>query len=160
MQNDHGAAVGRLNAGEPIAPLEFSWIERAWNVMSHLDRERRQIVGIHLGAIAGNDANLASLSPDERIAFSFRYALLDALIMTGILDRYMDDAKLREKVFAAAATLPCDKNDLGEAMMLKRLRESPPDIVQKMIEEMRQAGYDPDHPRLGEKFTAWMDHNV
>jgi hypothetical protein len=36
----------------------------------------------------------------------------------------MDDAKLREKVFAAAARLPCDKNDLGEAMTLKRLRES------------------------------------
>jgi hypothetical protein len=85
MQNDDGAAVARLNAGEPIAPLEFSWIERAWNLMNHLDRERRQTVGIHLGAIAGNDANLASLSPDQRIAFSFRYALLDALIMTGIL---------------------------------------------------------------------------
>jgi hypothetical protein len=128
MQNDDGAALARLNAGEPIAPLEFSWMERAWNLWSHLVRERRQTVGIHLGAIAGNEANLASLSPDQRIAFSFRYALLDALITAGILDRYMDDAKLREKVFAAAATLPCDKNDLGEAMMLKRLRESPQQV--------------------------------
>jgi hypothetical protein len=45
-------------------------------------------------------------------------------------------------------------------MILKRLRESPPDIVEKMIEEMRQVGYDPDHPKLSEKFMAWMYHNV
>jgi len=45
-------------------------------------------------------------------------------------------------------------------MMLMQLRESPPDAVEKMIEEMREAGYDPDHPRLGEKLIAWMHHNV
>ena len=111
-------------------------------------------------AVAGNDPNLSSLRSDDRIAFVVRYALLDSLIKAGILDRYMEDAKLRQKVFAAAATLPCDLNDFGEAMMLKRLRESPPGVVEKMTEEMRQAGYDPDHPKLGEKFIAWMDHNV
>jgi hypothetical protein len=160
MQTDDGAAVARLNAGEPMVPVEFSWIERAWNAIGHLALGPRHSIGIDLGAVAGNDASLASLSPEMRIAFTFRYALLDALIKAGILDRYMEDAKLRQKVFAAVASLPCGKNDLGEAMMLKRLRESPPDIVEKMTEEMRQAGYDPDHPKLGEKFLAWMDHNV
>jgi hypothetical protein len=159
MQNDYGAAVARLNAGEPVAPVEFSSIERAWNAMGHLARGPRHSVGIDLGAVAGNDASLSSLSPDQRIAFTFRYALLDALTTAGILDRYMADANLRPKVFAAAASIPCDKNDLGEAMALKRLRESPPDVVQKMTEEMRQAGYDPDRPKLGEKFISWMDHN-
>jgi len=160
MQNDDGAAVARLNAGEPMAPVEFSWIEHAWNALGHLAPWPRHSTGIDLGAVAGNDASLASLSPEKRIAFACRYALLEALIKAGILDHYMEDAKLRQKVFAAVASLPCDKNDLGEAMMLKRLRESPPDIVEKMTEEMRQAGYDPDHPNLGEKFIAWMDHNI
>ena len=27
-----------------------------------------------------------------------------------------------------------------------------------MTEEARQAGYDPDHPKLDEKFMAWMNH--
>jgi hypothetical protein len=63
-----------------------------------------------------------------------RYALLDLLIRAGVLDRYMEDATLRHKVFTAAATLPCDINDFGEVMMLKRLRESPPDVVEKMID--------------------------
>jgi hypothetical protein len=160
MQDDDGVAVARLNAGEPIAPVELSLIERAWNRLSQLDKDQPQRIGIHLMAVAGNDPNLSSLSPDQRIAFTFRYALVAALIKAGILDRYMEDAKLRPKVFAAAASMPCDKNDLGEAMALKRLRESPPDVVEKMTEEMKQAGYDPDHPKLGEKFISWMHHNV
>jgi hypothetical protein len=160
MQSDDGAAVARLNAGEPIAPVEFSLIERVWNALSRFRREQPQSIGIDLGAIAGNDSSLSSLSPGQRIAFSVRYALLDALIRAGILDRFMEHAKLRQKVFAAAASLPCDINDFGEAMMLKRLRESSPDVVEKMKEEMRQAGYDPNHPKLGEKFVSWMDQNV
>ena len=160
MQNDDGAAVARLNAGEPIAAVQCSLIERAWNALGHHARGPRHSIGIDLGAVAGNDSTLSALSPDQRIAFTVRYALLDALITTGILDRFMEDAKLRQRVFVAAATLPCDKSDLGEAMILKRLRESPPDIVEKMIEEMRQVGYDPDHPKLSEKFMAWMHHNA
>jgi hypothetical protein len=160
MQSDDGAAVARLNAGEPIGPVEFSLIERVWNALSRFRREQPQSIGIDLGAIAGNDSSLSSLSPGQRIAFSVRYALLDALIRAGILDRFMEHAKLRQKVFAAAASLPCDINDFGEAMMLKRLRESSPDVVEKMKEEMRQAGYDPNHPKLGEKFVSRMDQNV
>jgi hypothetical protein len=159
MQNDDAAAAARVTAGEPVAPVEFSLIERAWNDLSRFPRDPPQKVG-HLTAIAGNNPDLPSLNPDQRIAFAVRYALLDVLIRAGLLDRYMEDATLRHKVFAAAATLPCDINDFGEVMMLKRLRESPPDVVEKMIEEMGQAGYDPDHPKLGEKFIAWMHHNV
>jgi hypothetical protein len=148
-----------LNAGEPIAPVDASLIERAWKALSQLDAIQRNTVGIQLGAVAGNDSNASALSPDQRLAFSFRYALLDALLKRGILDSYMEDANLRHQVFAAAASMPCDKNDLGEASLLRRLRESPPDIVEKMTEEMKQAGYDPDHPKLDEKFMAWMNTN-
>jgi hypothetical protein len=159
MQNDDAAAAARVNAGEPVAPVEFSLIERAWNRLSQLATDLPQRVG-HLMAVAGNHPDLSSLSPDQRIAFTVRYAQLDALIRAGVLDRYIEDATLRQKVFAAAATLPCDISDFGEVMALKRLRESPPDVVEKMTEEMRQSGYDPDHPKLGENFIFWMDHNV
>ena len=91
MQNDYGEAVGRLNAGEPIAPVDASLIERAWKALSQLDAIQRNSVGIQLGAVAGNDSNASALSPDQRLAFGFRYALLDALLKRGILDRYMED---------------------------------------------------------------------
>lgn len=145
MQNDDAAVAARVTAGEPVAPVEF------WDLPQRTG---------HLMAVAGNHPDLSSLSSGQRIAFAVRYALLDALIRAGILDRFMEHAKLRQKVFAAAASLPCDINDFGEAMMLKRLRESSPDVVEKMKEEMRQAGYDPNHPKLGEKFVSWMDQNV
>jgi hypothetical protein len=159
MQNDDAAVAARVTAGEPVAPVEFSLIERAWNRLSQLATDLPQRTG-HLMAVAGNHPDLSSVSSGQRFAFAVRYAQLDALIRAGVLDRYMEDATLRQKVFAAAASLPCDINDFGEAMMLKRLRESSPDVVEKMKEEMRQAGYDPNHPKLGEKFVSWMDQNV
>lgn len=88
-----------------------------------------------------------------------RYAMLDALVDRGILDEYMKDESLRKKVFAAAALFPCDKNDLGEALAQRLARDSPPDVAQKTSEEFRQAGYDPDHPKVGGKFIDWMRDN-
>ena len=78
MQNDDAAAAERVNVGEPVAPVEFSLIERAWNRLSQLATDLPQRVG-HLMAVAGNNPDLSSLSPDQRIAFTVRYAQLDAL---------------------------------------------------------------------------------
>ena len=71
----------------------------------------------------------------------------------------MNDESQRKRVFAAAASFPCNKNDLGEAMMHKMLRDSPPDVVQSAYEEYRQAGYDPEHPKVAERFKRWMHDN-
>jgi hypothetical protein len=88
-----------------------------------------------------------------------RYVLLDALVERGILDEYMKEEPLQRKVFAAAAQFPCDKNDLGEALAQRLARESSPDVAQKTSEELRQAGYDPDHSKAGERLIAWVrDH--
>jgi uncharacterized repeat protein (TIGR03803 family) len=59
------------------------------------------------------------------------FALLDALVERGSLIDYMENESLRKQVFAAAATIPCDKNDLGEALDL-------------------------DQPKVGQKFIEWM----
>jgi len=71
----------------------------------------------------------------------------------------MEDESLRKRVFAAAATVPCNKNDLGEALALRMLRDSPPDIVEKAKEETRQAGCNADHPKVGNKLIEWMRDN-
>jgi hypothetical protein len=59
-------------------------------------------------------------------------------------------------VFAAAATIPCDKNDLGEALAQRMLRNSSPDVVERTKDEALQAGWDLDRPKVGETFIEWM----
>jgi hypothetical protein len=95
-------------------------------------------------------------SDDKLFALMARYALLDALVERGTLNDYMDDESLRKRAFAAAATIPCDKNDLGEALAQRTLRNSTPDVVERTKEEARQAGWDLDRPKVGEKFIEWI----
>jgi hypothetical protein len=155
VHEDLRAAVERLNAGEPIAPVEAILVERVWELASSV-AARQHSIGFDFGAMAGSDARFAPLHPDRRIAITARYQLLDTLSKCGFIDSYVEDAELRKKVFAAVASLPCNKNDLGEAFWLRRLQELSPDLAQKARDEARQAGYDPDHPQLGARLNAWM----
>jgi hypothetical protein len=86
-----------------------------------------------------------------------RYALLDALIERGVLDEYMKDEPLR--VFAAAASLPCNKEDLTEALAQRLLHEASPEVAEKAIAKMKEAGYDLNHPNVCKKFIEWMRDN-
>ena len=152
-----GEATERLNAGGPIAPIDPALIERVWTIMSQLPADQRHHTSIGLGAIA--DPALAPPTPDQMVGLMARSAMLDALIERGIFDDHLRDESLRKKLFAAAASLPFDKNDLAVALAEKILRESPPDLLEKSKEELRLAGYDPAHLKVADKFTEWMrDH--
>jgi hypothetical protein len=153
---EFNAYAERINEGAPIAQVEAYLIEGMWEALSRMPAEKRQHVSVGLGAFARVNPNFAPPSPEQTVALLARYALLDALIERGILDDYMRDELLRKRVFAAAASLPCDKNDLSEALAQKILRESPAEVVASTKEEMRLAGYDPDHPKVGDKFIEWM----
>jgi len=155
QDDDWNAATERINAGVQIAQVEPSLIEHMWDVLTRISAERRQHVSIGFDALAFGNPKFAR-NPEQQVALMARYALLDALIERGILDDCMEDESLRKRVFAAAASLPCDKNDLGEALAQKVLHESPPGVVEKTKREMRQAGCDPNHPKVGDKFIQWM----
>jgi hypothetical protein len=156
---DLNAVTDRINAGAEIASVEPSLIEHTWQAISSIPREQRQNTGIDLHAVAHGDPDLLPQDPAQRVAMMMRYALLDALVERGILDEFMNDESLRKKVFAAAALFPCDKNDLGEALAQQLALNSPPDVAQKTSEDFRQAGYDPDHPKVSGKFIDWMRDN-
>ena len=152
------AATERLNAGAQIVQLEPSLIEHMWKALSRIPRNEAQPTAV--GYIAAQLApELEPRSPEHKLAMMARYALLDELIERGILDDYMKDETLRKKVFAAAARLPCDQNDLSEAVAERVLRRSPPDIREKTKQDLLQAGYDPDHLKVADKFIAWMRDN-
>jgi hypothetical protein len=47
----------------------------------------------------------------------------------------MKDEAARKDVFAAAATIPCDKDDLAEALAERLLRSPSPEVVEQTKEE-------------------------
>lgn len=156
--DDLDAAVDRINAGAEVATVEPSLIEYMWKRISSIPREQRKSTSAGFCGVLADPDRLPQ-NPDQRAAMMIRYALLNALVERGILDDYMKDESLRQRVFAAAALFPCDKNDLGEAVAQRLVRDSSPDVAQKSGEEFRQAGYAPEHPKVGGKFIDWMRHN-
>lgn len=148
------AATTRLNAGEQIPEVEATWIEQMWDVRSRIPPEKREHTAIGLGAIAGGDPS--QIDPEHRVALMARCLLLDAIVELRVLDDYMNEESKRKKVFAAAASIMCNKNDLGEALAQKHIPESPADMAEKMKQELRAAGCDPDHPKIGDRFIRWM----
>ena len=148
----------RINAGAPIPTIEPSQIEHVWERLSHIRRETQQNGTVGVTAVCGNP-EFAPRNPDEQIALSIRYALLDALVEQGVLDDYMNDRSERQHVFIAAATIPCDRNDLAEALAGKKLRELSRDLVERTKEELKNPGSDVARPKIGEigeQFIAWI----
>lgn len=154
-KEDLDAAIDRINAGAEVATVEPSLIEYMWKLMSSIPREQRHSTSPGFTGVLADPGRFPQNS-DERVAMMIRYALLNSLVEGGIVDDYMKDESLRQKVFTAAALFPCDKNDLSEAVAQ---RDSSPDVAQKTGEEFRQTDYDPEHPKVGEKFIEWMLHN-
>jgi len=156
MENDGlNAAAERLNTGAPIPTIEPSQIEHVWEAFSRIPPETRKSTAVGLTAVCGN-ADYAPSNPDEQVALMTRFALLDALLERGILNDYMKTGPGRKHVFAAAATIPCDKNDLAEALAERMLRDSPPEAVERTREEAQNAGWDIERPKIGEKFIDWI----
>jgi hypothetical protein len=116
-------------------------------------------VALGLGAYAAYGVEAASSRPDQFTAIWRRHNMLAALVGRGVLKDYMDGDQLNEKVFTAAATIPCNKEDLAEAMVQLKLSLSSAEIVAAAKEEMRAAGYDADEPKVDGKFLDWLRDN-
>jgi len=50
--------------------------------------------------------------------------------------------------FAAAATIPCDKNDLAEALAERLMRDASSDVVEQTKEEAKIAAWDIYRPTI------------
>jgi hypothetical protein len=151
------AALERVNAGAPIATIDPYLVERMWEAFSRIPRQERQQPAGMIGAKL--DPSLAPQGPEQKLGMMLRYTLLNRLIERGVLDEYMKDEASRKKVFAAAASMPCDQHDLIEAVAETVLRESPQDVREKKKEELSQAGYDPEQLKVADRFIEWMRIN-
>jgi hypothetical protein len=163
MEPDDGFAASmqrtmqEIKDGAPIPLIEAATIKVFWEAVQRVLAAKRSTTAIGLGAVAGElGLDLSSLGPKQHLAMALRYSLLSGLVECGALGDCMEDGALPERVFQAAATMPCGMGDLAEARVQKRLRESPPEIVETARKEMRQAGYDPDNSKVAGKFIEWM----
>jgi hypothetical protein len=147
-------ATERINSGAPIPAVEPSQIEYAWEVLNRIPKDRRKPTTVGLTAVC--NPHFALKNPDEHVAWMTRFALLDALLERGILNDYMKDESGRKHVFAAAATIPCDKEDLAQALAERMLRDASPEMLERTKEEAKNAGWDIDRPKIGEKFVDWI----
>jgi len=68
----------------------------------------------------------------------------------------MKDEPGRKHVFAATATIPCNKEDLAEAAAERILRDASPEMLERAKEDAKNAGQDLDRPRIGEKIVDWI----
>lgn len=110
--------------------------------------------GLAVAAAYGFEA--ASSSPELRVPIELRCQLLAALVERGVLKDYLHGVELDERAISAAATMPCDKIDLGEAMIPQMLATYSAETVEKVKEEMRAGGCDPDKPNVDRKFLEWL----
>jgi hypothetical protein len=148
----------QFNSGAPIAVVNPSDLKQLWEVTRRMnaDMPPRPGVAIGLAVFAAYGFEAASASPEQRVPIQLRCQLMSALVERGVLNDYLHGEELDERAFRAAATMPCDKIDLGEAMIPQMLATYSAEIVEKAKEEMRAGGYDPDKPNVDNKFLDWL----
>ena len=160
-QNPFTAAAEQLNSGAAIPAVSASDIKQMWNATRRMkaDLPMGPNTAIGIDVFAGYGVEAASTRHEQFIWIQLREMLISGLSTSGVLSDYMHGEELDEKVFCAAATIPCDKNDLAEAMAPFWFRQVPVEVGETARDEMRAAGYDPDRPRIVTKFFEWMhDH--
>jgi hypothetical protein len=97
------------------------------------------------------------------LALMTRNWLISGLFARGLLKDYTDGDQLRDEVFRAAATMPCTEHEAQEAMVWPVILEEFPDKAeQEQIKRKSLAldGYDPEKPKIAEKFFAWMQSST
>ncbi len=147
----------QLEDGAPIPPVDASDIQQMWDAARRMPSKPNVAMG--LGAYAAYGVEAAFSRPERFMAIWLRQNILAALVGRGVLKDYMDGDQLNAEVFTAAATIPCNKDDLAEATVQLMLSQSPAEVAATAKEEMRAAGYDADKPKIDGKFLDWLRDN-
>lgn len=147
-------AMELINSGAQVPAVDPLIIASFWDFISRIPPERRGTTAFAFAAVA--DGGTALLQPELRIALMMRIILVNALSERGLLTEYLTDEALKKKLFVAAASISFDKNDLGEALAHRVLREAAADIADKTRAEMIEGGLDPDFPRIAKRLIGYL----
>jgi hypothetical protein len=139
--------------GGPVLPVDPDALKRIWPAIRKAEALAKPHTTTGLGAVAGPSLEMAQ--PESGAAWLslvLRGRLLSSLEARDVLREHVVDENLNDDVFRAAATMPLDKEDLAEAMILLHLAQSPEDVRSKTKQQLKAEGYDPDSPNIDSKF--------
>jgi hypothetical protein len=143
----------QLDSGGPIQPVSASDLKQLWDASRCIkaDMPLRPDTAIGLGVYAACGVDAAA-DPERMMAVHWRHTVLSDLVDRGFLDSYFHDNEPEEKVFAAAAAIPCNEEDLHQVLMKQLFSQLPPEQAAQAKEAMRSEGCDPDRPKIAAKF--------
>ncbi len=153
--------VDKFNAGAPIPPVSAADIKQMREAIRRMnaDMPPRPSVATSLAVFAAYGVEAASGPLEQFMAIQNRHGLMSALVERGVLNDYMHGEELDEKVFRAAATMPCNRDDMAEAMLPRLLTQVSAEDAEKAKKGMRAEGHDPDKPNVDIKFLDWLSNN-
>jgi hypothetical protein len=108
------------------------------------------------GALGLDASDLGDAPRDKITILTLRLGLVQSLCERNVLRDYLHGDELAEEVFQAAASLPCDKEDVAEAMVLLTMKQQPQLDYSELRREMTAHGYNPDEPKIDSKFLEWI----
>jgi hypothetical protein len=134
--------------GGPVPPVDPDALKQVWQAMRKSEAYVKSHSTTGLTAVAG-----PGNGPGVReLCLMLRRHLLSSLVARGVLREHVVDDNLNDDVFRAAASMPLNKDELGEALTLLHLAQSPEDVRSKARLQLKAEGYDPDSPNIDSKF--------
>lgn len=145
-------ASKRFESGDPVKAVDVNYLRTAWERWNEFGKKHPNT---SLGAaVMGLDDG--EHTAEQAHAAWIRLMLLNAMVERGVLSTYVNAGKPVPELFLAAATMPCTKEDLAEAMIQRTLLAATPEAAAQSKHEMQVGGYDPDHPMIDGKFLEWV----
>ncbi len=145
-EEDVRAEMNKVDQGAPIPTIEVALAKRLWKAVGPLPPNVANAVGTD------------TLTAQQFVAQLLRGPLLTSLIARRVLSDFNDEASM-EKAIAAAATFPCTKDDVAEAMLLFHLTQVSPEEARRAKVAMKAEGLDMDVPKVDGRFIQWMKDN-
>jgi hypothetical protein len=149
--------VERFNReGGPVPEANPDLMKKMWTRTREAGLRGDATKTSGLGAIGIDASELGDAPRDAMTVLIVRLQLLQSLFERNVLREYLHGDELVDEVFKAAATLPCDKEEIGEAIVQLMMKHRPEADFSELKSEMIAHGYNPEAPKIDSKFLAWM----
>lgn len=152
--------VERFNReGGLVPPANPDHLASMWKLMREVNRRFPNTgtcgTGGHV-SIGLDAAGIEGITGDHVAVLSIRVALLQSFLERNVLHEHFQSDELIQEVFHAVASFPCDKEDVGEAVVQLQLRKLPLEQASELRKNLIDGGYNPDEPKVDSKFLEWM----
>jgi hypothetical protein len=151
--------VERFNrTGGPIPAVDPDHLARIWKRVCEVNAQCTEVAALvwsGQGTIGFGAAGVDGISRDDATILGLRVRLLESFVERGIVDERLPGSNLSEETFRAVATFPCNKEELGEALIQLLLKKLPPEKALELRQGAMAEGYNPDESKIDAKFREW-----